>query len=191
MRKGSWWTAAALALGVGAPAAADLGAPVAGGRAGPFEVQVLVAPAPLRAGPGEWNVLVSKAEGGAVLVDAEVALTLRPPPAGPEAHNGQMHAHEDGPGVLVLHPDPGQSDNGIFHAAFVDLPAPGTWSATLQVQRGGATGAVAFEVAVAPAPSPLRDHWRSFAIVPAGLALFLLHQTLRLRSARRTRSGRS
>jgi len=185
VRQGSWWTAVTAALFFGAPAAADLGAPVAGGRAGAFEVQVLVAPAPLRAGPSEWNVLVSEAEGGPVRLDADVALTLRP--AKPHAMHGDGHGRA--PGVLHLRADPAQADNGLFHAAFVDLPTPGVWSASVKVRRGGATGAFAFDLAVAPAASPLLDHWRAFAIVPGGVALFLLHHTLRRRTGRRIGSG--
>jgi hypothetical protein len=180
-----------LGLWIGAPAAADLGAPLAGGRAGAFEVQVLVAPAPLRVGLSEWNVLVSAADGGPVLLDADVELALRAPaPTLPSAHGAGMHRHQDASGVLVLRPSPGTTDNGLFHGAFAELDAAGTWSATVQVRRGDATGAVTFDVAVAPAASPLRDHWRAFAIVPVGLAIFLLHQGLRLRSPRRARSVR-
>jgi hypothetical protein len=186
VRQGSWWIAVTAALWFGTPAAADLGAPVAGGRAGAFEVQVLVAPAPLRAGPSEWNVLVSEAEGGPLRLDADVALTLRPA----EPH-GSMHGdgHATAPGVLRLQADPAQADNGLFHAAFVDLPTPGVWNASVEVHRGGATGAFAFDLTVAPAASPILDHWHAFAIVPGGVALLFLHHTLRRRTGRRIGSG--
>jgi hypothetical protein len=102
-----------------------------------------------------------------------------------------MHGdgHATAPGVLRLQADPAQADNGLFHAAFVDLPTPGVWNASVEVHRGGATGAFAFDLTVAPAASPILDHWHAFAIVPGGVALLFLHHTLRRRTGRRIGSG--
>ncbi len=186
MRQGSWWAAAALAVCVGAPTAADIGVPVASGRAGPFEVQVLVAQAPLRAGPSEWNVFVSDADGRRILLDADLELTLHAPSAHPAAPGPGRGDSDDHP--LVLHPDPVQARSRIFQTIVVHLFASGVWHGTLRVGHEGATESVDFQVVVAPASSALVSHWRAFAIVPAGVVLLALHQTLRQRRA--ARSGR-
>jgi len=152
-------------------AGADIGAPLASGRAGPFVVQVLVSPTPLRAGTSQWNVLVSDARDGRVLPDAAVDLELRRPHPTRGRHERVVRAS--------LRPE--NARNGLFHAALVELAEPGQWKGELRVSRGDAQERIPLVFPVASGPPSLVLHWRAFAVVPVGLALFALHQWLRLR----------
>ena len=174
----------ALLLASATSAAADIGAPLASGRAGAFEVQVLAAPVPLRAGPTEWNVLVRDARSGAVQLDAEVTLELHGP-----RHGTHGHGHDG----LRVRLQPGSAKSRIFHAGRLRLPDPGTWRGTLSLRRGQASEAIPLVFEALPSSPALARHWRAFAVAPLGLALFAVHQWLvrRPRGARRgARRGR-
>lgn len=186
MRQHSGWVGAVLALCVGARAGADIGVPVRIGDAGPFDVQALVTPAPLRVGPSDWNVVVSEAGGGRGLPDAELELSLRAP-ADASAPRSPAHDHGSRGGTLVLRPAPIQA--GLFQLRDVELPVAGLWHGTLRVSREGASESVGFQLEVAPGSSALVAHWRAFAIVPGGVALLLLHQRLRPRPGTRSGAG--
>lgn len=171
LRLATGWSFALVAPAV----VADIGSPVASARAGPFEIQVLVSPAPFRAGLSEWNVLVSDAHEGRALLDAEVELELHAPRAGMGHHHGPV----------VAHPRGENSKNRLFHSALLDLPMPGIWRGTLTVRRAASRAEIPIVISLAPAPSAVKFHWRAFALPPVALALFALHQLLSRHARRR------
>ena len=162
--------AALFALLGASQARADGGVVIAMGPAGPYEISVLVSPLQLRAGPSEWSVLVRDPVDGGVVLDAEVEIVLQP--------------HDPG-GHTDHHPAAGRtralrsaSANRLLYSAWLEPASPGIWKATVHVRGSKGAGHLSFEVPVAPAASPIVQHWRSFALPPLGLALFALHQYL-------------
>ncbi len=120
-------------------------------------------------------------DGGAVL-DAEVEIVLRPHDPGGRAH---QYPHDAGHSKALR----SASANRLFHTTWLELASPGIWRATVHVHSSKGAGHFFFEVPIAPAASPIVQHWRSFALPPLGLALFALHQCLvRRRSAAQNRS---
>ena len=65
------------------------------------------------------------------------------------------------------------------------LPAAGLWRGSVEVREGDRIGTLGFEIAVAPARSMLAQHWAALAFPALALALFALHQWLRLGRKRR------
>jgi hypothetical protein len=142
---------------------ADGGVVVASGAAGALRASVLISPAPLRAGPTEWSVLLQDA-GGAPVLDGHVGLEI---------------------GDRVVPAQRDASTNRLLYTARVDLSEVGTVPVALHVTDHGRLD---FEVTVGAARGRGAEHWRVLAIPPVALALFALHQWLRLRERRRRRA---
>lgn len=156
---------ALLALAEGSRA--DLGTLVADGVAGPYRVSVLVSPTPLRAGRSLWNVLVRDTSGG-VVEDAEVALSWSTEERG--AHRTTSTARAG------FHP--------FYRSSEALLPAAASWRVEVRVRGSVGSGALAFDVGVAPGAGPWRAHWPALIAPLLGIGLFALHQYLRLRAHR-------
>jgi hypothetical protein len=162
------FVAASCVLFAAAIARGDGGALIAEGPAGPFEISVLASPAPLRAGTSEWSVLVRRASDGKVALDASVEIVL--------TIDAAESAHSDS--AKPRRASRSLSANRLLHTAYLELPVHGSLDAEVRVLEGQQVGRLSFEVAVAPARSPLEQQWRSFALPPMALALFTIHQML-------------
>jgi len=186
---------AALASLAASNARGDAGHVVAVGAAGPFEVHVLAAPAPLRVGASEWSVFVRRSLGGAAVTGAEVAIDARPPggfdrtrdPGSGGGAAARSAASTPVPAARLL---AGRLLDGRLDARGVPLSSPGVWPLEIRVRDGDDAGSLTFEVSVEPAASPFARHWRAFALPPVALALFALQQWRVLRRAPRRRRRR-
>lgn len=141
---------------------ADGGFVRASERLGTYTVTVFTAPTPLRVGPADVSVLVQQPDG-AVVLDVPIAVTLRG--AGAEVRAEATRA---------------QATNKLLHAALLEIPAAGAWTAEVRVD--GTTMSLAFDVA--PAPARWQTYWPHLALPFVGLGLFILHQWLQLRRHR-------
>ena len=156
---------AAATFAVAAIAAADGGLVRLSERAGPFTITVFTAPTPLRAGPIDVSVLVQDADGGRVVGDAAVSVTLR--------------TVEPRPATVTGTATRAQATNKLLYAALLELPSPGRWQVDVSVERAGtAAAAVSLAVDVAPPLPPWRAYWPYFALPAIGIAVYALHQWL-------------
>jgi hypothetical protein len=147
------------------PATADGGAVRLMQAAGPFTVTVFAAPTVLGVGPADVSVLVQARPDGAAVLDAQVALTIAPPP-GTEATPATVEATH------------AAATNKLLYAATVVLPVPGRWAARVSVRRGAEAAEVSCELPVVPGAAGLTSIWPYLAIPPLAIALFALHQWL-------------
>lgn len=171
----------ALCAVAAAPARADGNLAVASGEAGPFRVDVLVAPLPLRVGTAEWSVLVRDLASDEIVLDAEVELGLYPPTGSNAAvcgmpSSGGTPAPGGGPSNGVIQVRRGASANRLLHSARVELGAAGDWVGVVRVRHRDVAGELSFRVEVAPAAPPLAAHAWAFALPLLALSLFALHQ---------------
>ncbi len=142
---------------------ADGGKPQWRSRAGPYEVSVFTAPVPLRAGPADISVLVELETDKSLVLDADVSMRFQ------DISVSATHA---------------LATNKIMYAANVSLSSPGTWDCELVVRGPKGTGSAHGAIEVIPAEQPLRHYWPYFAMVPAGILLFILNQRLKARQRR-------
>ena len=133
--------------------------------AGPFTITLFAAPAVLAVGPGDLSVLVQSRPDGASVLDARVAITAIPP-ASAAATPVTVDATHDA------------ATNKLLYAATVTLPAPGTWTARVVVQRDAQRAEVSCELPVVPAAGTLARIWPYLAVPPLAVSLFALHQWL-------------
>jgi hypothetical protein len=137
--------------------------------AGPFVVGVFSAPEPLRVAPADLSVLVLERTGGRPILDAALALEVRPPDgsdAGPQRLDA-THA---------------QATNQLLYATPFLPAVPGEWTLHVTVTRGAASAAVHCTLPVAPDRVGLAGILPYLAIPPLAIALYALRAWL---SARR------
>ena len=133
---------------------------------GPFVVTVFSAPTPLHAGAADFSVLVQSRETNQPVLDADVLLRFEP--------------RVNGAAPLVVAATRRAATNKLLYVAALDLPAPGTWEVRVVVRHSSGDGEVALTVGVEPAAPPLVSFWPYFLFPPVAIALFALHQWLRL-----------
>ena len=92
--------------------------------AGPFIVSLFSTPETLGVGPADLSAMVEQREGGSVLLDADLVITLTPRTAGRPIVARLSHAH---------------ATNRLLQDAIVRLPHAGRWHALVQVSTGGRT----------------------------------------------------
>jgi hypothetical protein len=143
-------------------------------QTGPLSIALFSAPVPLRVGAADLSVLVETAADSTAVLDASVELQLSKPGEQP----------------IVVAATRTQATNKLLYAARPLLPSAGVWNVTLQVTRSGSTFAVPGSITVLPPASPVGAFWPYFALVPAGLLLFLANQWLKKRAANRPKGSR-
>jgi hypothetical protein len=132
--------------------------------AGPYDISVFTAPAPLRVGRIDVSVMVLRQTDHAPVLDAAVDVTLRGP-------GGELRA----PATVAA------ATNKLLYAALIEVPAPGRWTLSARVRSGTSDVTVAGEVDVAPALSPAWTFWPYLMLPALAVALFVLHQWLKAR----------
>ncbi|MBM4265846.1 MAG: hypothetical protein FJ144_04420 [Deltaproteobacteria bacterium] len=166
MRLCSIAVVAALGAAVAAPSHADGGRVLLSEPLGASQVTVFLAPSPVRVGPADVTVLIQAGEGGAAVLDARVELEMVP-------------VLDGSPPPTRLPALRGAATNQLLYGAQVDLFRPGAWRLRADVARGDESGSVETTFDVAPPAAPVTRYWPWLAIVPAVVAVFLLHQWLR------------
>jgi len=136
--------------------------------AGPFTVTLFTAPVPLRAGVGDFSVLVQDEQDNA-LVDGSVTIQL-------------SKADERD---IVAKATTAQATNKLLYAARVELPSAGKWEVRVQVRREGLAGSASGGISVLSEEPPVVTYWLYFAVVPVGILLFVLNQWLKRKQRRR------
>jgi len=159
---------------------------------GPFSVTVFTSAEASRGGLADVSVLIQRRETGAVVLDADVNLTLNPP-------NGFIVMRWDpfcglppttgavyGPNVLqhpmTIRATREQASNKLLYAAAVKLNAPGDWRMHLLVSRGADAASFDCVLPVALASTGLKGLWPFLALVPIAITAFAMNQWLRRHS---------
>lgn len=156
----AWLTAALLF--------ADGGAVQIRKQAGPLLITVFGDPVPLRVGSADLSVLVQTALESSAVLDATVVLHLSKP-GEPDVDVSATRA---------------QAANKLLYAAHPVLPSAGAWHLDVQVRSNGSAVDAAGEILVLPRSTSLNASWPYFALVPAGVLLFLVNQWLKNRRRR-------
>ena len=118
---------------------------------GPFLVTVVMAPAPLTAGPVDATVVVQDSVTGAALPDAGVELTFR-----------------DASGTVR------QAERARANTYRIDLPTAGRWAVSLQVTRDKAAAAFVTAIQVDERRSRLLTVWPLLILPWVMIALWLI-----------------
>ncbi len=131
-------------------------------QAGPFTVTLFSAPVPLRAGTADLSVLVQDQQESA-LIDAAVTVRL------------SKENEQD----IVARATTAQATNKMLDAAQIELPSAGAWQIEVHVTRGALAGSALGSINVLPEEAPFFTYRFYFAVVPVGIALFVLNQWLK------------
>jgi hypothetical protein len=134
-------------------------------RNGPFVVTVFTAPAPLRAGPIDVSVMVQNQLDQQPVLDGQVLVEL-------QSENGVVVRAE------ALR---GQAENDLLYAALINVPAPGRWVLEVTTSRGQDSAKIVGTIIVASAKGFWFSNWRSLALPPIVIVLFVLNQWLKKR----------
>lgn len=177
--------ALAVALFAAANASADLGAVVIDQVAGPYRVIAFAAPTPVRAGSIAWTIVALDADSAAPAQGVVVAAHFEPP-------FSDEHEHHAGHGRA---PVGLESRGGAAAGGSVVLDAPGDWRLVVDIEpsrRGSDAGPAdrktvrfAYPLEVGEPRGFLRQHGLALAAPYAAILLFVVHQLVVGRSARR------
>jgi len=164
---GRLWVGAAVVLLIATVGTADTGQVRRSETVGPYVITVFSAPTPPRVGPFEVTVLVQDAAGGASVTDARVVVTV-------------VSLFEAGlsSAANASHERAGSAE---LYGTLFDLPLPGEYSVESHVHAGSTEAALNFTFVAEPPPSAWQTFWPYFALPPAAVALFALHQWLKRR----------
>lgn len=150
---------------------ADGGAVVLSGHSLNTVVTVFATPAPLRAGPADFSVLVQDAKNSPVL-NANVMLNFS---SGADRLN-----------VRATHV---QAVNKLLYAATVDLPRAGRWHIQVHCVTGEESSQLEGSLNVGSHEASWLSYWPYFAAVPLAILLFAANQVLKQkRTALRART---
>ena len=166
------------ALGCAVPihlAHADLGALVAKGEAGRYQISVLAAPSPLRVGKIALNISVQPNKEHPRLKADHVWLILDSPS---NKHTEGKHAHHE-PSIRIEARREKSTHPGML-GAVVELPSAGTWKVQTVIDHAENQDTFAFDLMVSPPPSPWVDYGFAFAFPVVGLLIFIWHQRRKL-----------
>jgi len=139
-------------------------------KTGPFWVSLFTTPAPLRPGRVDLSVLLESEATHQPLLDAAVHIVIR-----------------KGARTIILDATRAQATNKLLYASQADIPSPGRWDVKVVVDRNGQQAAAAGTLLVLDPLPPILIYWPYFAIVPAFILLFAIHQFLRHRENQRRR----
>jgi len=141
--------------------------------AGPFVVGVFSAPEPLRVAPADLSVLVLERADGRPVLDATVALELRPPDGSTAAPQRLEATHA-------------QATNKLLYAAAFRPTVAGEWTLHVTVERGTEAADVGCPLPVSRDRAGLVAIWPYLAIPPVAVALYALRAWLSGRRRQRT-----
>jgi hypothetical protein len=149
----------------------DAGAVLLRQQTSAIRMTVFAAPAPLRAGPADFSVLVQDATDGEPVLDAQVRLRLSL--AGyPETSLPATHAN---------------ATNKVLYASPVVLQKEGRWRLEIDVRSQNQKTQFQTEFTVLSPEGPLFTYWPYLALPIAVILLFILNQRLKTRQKVRVR----
>jgi hypothetical protein len=145
-------------------ALADGGAVRLSQREGNYQITVLTAPTPLRAGPIDISVLVQNALNNELVLEGRVAVTAIPRdhPAGTVRRLVTAEA----------------ATNKLFRAAEFELGEPGWWDVEVSIDGPLGNEHAQFEMEAAPPLPKWLALWPWFGWPALAIALFGVHQLL-------------
>jgi hypothetical protein len=133
-------------------------------RCGNLQISVFTAPNPLRAGPVDISVLVQESRTCQPIDDLAIRVQLK--------HSGRR-------GVpIVAAATKAAATNKLFHAAMIDLPAPGKWSAQIACDASGERARIDFELDAANRLPELASAWIWFMWPVGAVLIFGIHRAL-------------
>ena len=145
---------------------ADGGAIQCRKQAGSLRITLFGAPAPLRSGATDLSVLIQDERNGRAVLDADVQFRLSRPGEKP----------------VYVSATRTQAANKLLYAAHPVLASAGEWRVSVQVRSTQKAAAVDCVLNVLPRQPSIMAYWLYIALVPAGILLFLLNQSLKSRS---------
>ena len=148
---------------------ADGGAVLFRKQVGPLLITVFGAPVPLHAGRADLSVLVQTGLDTSAVLNATVLLRLS----------------KAGERDIEVAATRAQATNKLLYAAHPILRSAGAWSLNVRVAVNGNAFDTLGEIMVLPPETSLTSYWPYFAMVPAGMLLFLANQWLKSRRRRR------
>jgi hypothetical protein len=155
---------------------ADGGAVRLSEQRGDYQITVLTAPTPLRAGPIDVSVLVQKAGNNELLMDGQVTIKT---------------VLRDYPSQVISHVATTDSaTNKLFRAAEFELPKPGSWDVEVSIDGPLGDAKVGFEMEAAePLPKWLAMwpwfSWPALVIILFGANQLVIKSTRDPRLCRR------
>jgi hypothetical protein len=155
------------AFSAGLPLWADGGTVVLQKRSGPFVITLFSEPNPVRVGRADLSVMCQKAEDNSPLLDAKVFLRLRRPSNGGDILEFTLPAKHD------------HASNKLLYAANLDLPSPGNWQITVDVEHNGTMASVTGSLTVLEKQPAIVTYWPFFVIVPLAALLFAVNRRLK------------
>jgi hypothetical protein len=123
----------------------------------------------LRPEKTDFSVMVQDRESGDPVMNAGVKLSFR-------GENGSFVQSDAQRGV---------ASNKLLYAAVVTLPAAGRWKVQIDVSRGQNFCSTAGELTVQSGKPVFSEHLLYFLIPPLVIAVFLLHQWLKIQQKSR------
>jgi hypothetical protein len=159
---------------------------------GPFSVTVFTSPEVPQGGLADVSVLIQRRQTGAVVLDADVNLTLYPPGDGAVKQSDplcglpwtmaavrqpEMPRHP-----ITVRATREQASNKLLYAAPVELNVAGDWQVHVFVSRGAETAGFDCLLPVALASSDVKGLWPLIALVPIAITAFAINQWLRRHS---------
>ena len=136
--------------------------------AGAFVVTVFTTPSPLRAGPVDISLLIQSRENREPALDCQAVVQL----------------NKEGAMSISSEATHDTARNKLFYAAQVKVPESGLWDLEAAVTRGADSINVAGPINVATANSAMLVYWRSLALPPLLISLFVLNQWLKRRRSK-------
>jgi hypothetical protein len=155
---------------------------------GPFLVTLFMSPETVSGGPCDLSVLVQWQKNREVVLDADVSLTINPPPSlalnrsepicGLPSIAGAVQL-SDGLHAVNGRATHEQASNKLLYAIPAELNVPGNWRLHLTVSRGHDTADFDCMIPVASISADQSGLWPYLAFPPIAIVAFALNQKLR------------
>src|SRR5262249_19145175 len=134
----------------------------------PFVVTVFTTPSPLRAGPVDISLLIQSRENQEPVLDCVAFVQLR----------------KDGAMSIRSEATREAAQNKLLYAAQVKVPESGTWELEAGITHESDSVEIGGAISVAPSSPVVLGYWRSLALPPLFIALFVLNQWLKRRTSK-------
>jgi hypothetical protein len=149
----------------GYPAHADGGIVLMQRSSGPFVITVFTAPAPIRAGPADIDIMIQDSKNHHPVLDARVTVVLS----------------REGGETIEAEARREQSKNKLLYASLLTLPETGQWEMEGTVVRYSEETRISGVMMVAPPLPFLLAYWWLLALPPVTIGLFVINQWLKRR----------
>jgi hypothetical protein len=137
--------------------------------AGPFRITVFATPTTLRAGPVDISLMIQSRDNQEPVLDCQTMVQLR----------------KEGVTSIRSEATHEAAQNKLLYAAHVKVPESGLWELEAAIKQGNASINITGEITVAPSAPVFLVYWRSLALPPLIISLFVMNQWLKRRNRQR------